>query len=167
MKTGKSTVLIVEDYMPVLEGIADYFEGEGYNVLTASDPKTALNKALDGKPDVIVLDLGLPNPEIGRELCIRLANLKAKPPIIVLSQHRKNLETSLKSEGAIDFVEKPFKVSELAARVQAQIMRQQKLGQSPIIIGEITYHPQEDRLDFATAKESSLHRRKRRFLKNS
>ncbi|MDE0308127.1 MAG: response regulator transcription factor [Albidovulum sp.] len=148
MKAGRPTALLIEDIVPVLKDIAIYFEEEGFEVLAASDAQTALKLARNGNPDVIILDLGLPEPETGRKLCVSLAGLKEKPPIIVLTQHHENLENSLLREGAIDFVEKPFKVSELVARARAQIIRQQKLGQSPTKVGAITYHPQDGRLEF-------------------
>ena len=156
MKTEKPTALLIEDIVPVLKDISRIFEEEGFEILAASDENSALKVAVEGKPDIIILDLELPEPEIGRKLCVRLANLMTTPPIIMLAQQNENLETSLIREGAIEFIEKPFNVMELVALARTQLMRSEKLVPSQVKVGVISYNARDNRLDFPDGEQEFI-----------
>ena len=160
---SEKKILVVEDYFPVLEDIAVTFEREGFTVLAASGPDKARELAENEKPNVIVLDLGLPNLEDGKELCSWLAKLPSKPPIIVLTRYDSNREKNLLEEclldlGAADFINKPFTPSELVAKVKVhdRIRRQIGLGVPEVKIGKITYNRQVNSLVFPDRKKVNL-----------
>ncbi|MBW2647880.1 MAG: response regulator, partial [Deltaproteobacteria bacterium] len=78
------TVLIIEDDSTMLRGLKDNFAYAGYNVLTADDGEAGLNHALDAKPDLIILDIMLPEIN-GYEICRLIRKEKLDMPIIMLT----------------------------------------------------------------------------------
>jgi len=120
------TVLIIEDDPPMLEGLKGNFEFEGYTVVTASDGEEGLNAALEGRPDLIVLDVMLPKIN-GYEVCRLVRRQGLDVPIIMLTAKGQESDIVLGLElGADDYVTKPFGVMELLARVKALLRRQRR-----------------------------------------
>jgi DNA-binding response OmpR family regulator len=118
-----STVLVIEDERPILEGLRDNLEFEGFHVLTASDGETGLKVAREQKPDVIVLDLMLPRLS-GYEVCRKLRADKIATPILMLTARGEEMDRVVGLDlGADDYVTKPFSIRELAARVRALLRR--------------------------------------------
>ena len=118
-----STVLVIEDERPILEGLRDNLEFEGFHVLTASDGETGLKVAREQKPDVIVLDLMLPRLS-GYEVCRKLRADKITTPILMLTARGEEMDRVVGLDlGADDYVTKPFSIRELAARVRALLRR--------------------------------------------
>jgi DNA-binding response OmpR family regulator len=101
------TILVVDDEVKILQVLKAYLQGEGYTVITARDGKTALEKAVSLQPDLILLDLMLPNIS-GEEVCRRLRK-NSKVPIIMLTA---KAEAADRVEGlgigADDYIVKPF-----------------------------------------------------------
>jgi DNA-binding response OmpR family regulator len=122
-----ATVLIVEDDPAMLRGLRDNFEFEGYKVLTATDGDAAIKSALDGRPDLIVLDVMLPKVN-GYEVCRFIRSEKLTMPILMLTAkgHESDVVLGLKL-GADDYVTKPFSIKELLARAEV-LLRRQKRG---------------------------------------
>jgi DNA-binding response OmpR family regulator len=123
------TILIVEDDATMLRGLKDNFEFKDYRVLTAADGEDGLNKALNEKPDLIILDIMLPKIN-GYEVCrlIRKENLTI--PIIMLTAKGEESDIVLGLNlGADDYVTKPFSIKELLARAAAFLRRSKQTEQ--------------------------------------
>ncbi len=116
-------ILIVEDDATMLRGLKDNFEFAGYQVETASDGERGLNAALDGKPDLILLDIMLPKIN-GYEICRLLRKENLDMPIIMLTAKGQESDIVLGLNlGADDYVTKPFSIKELLARTEAFLRR--------------------------------------------
>ena len=117
------TVLIIEDDGAMLRGLKDNFEFKGYRVLTAADGEEGLNSALNGKPDLIILDIMLPKIN-GYEICRLIRERKLEMPIIMLTAKGEESDVVLGLNlGADDYVTKPFSIKELLARAAAFLRR--------------------------------------------
>src|SRR5215813_3403607 len=119
-------ILIVEDETPMRTALADVLEGEGYRVLTAADGESGLNRALEEKPDLILLDIMMPKLD-GYEVCAELRRLANPVPILMLTAKGQveDRVTGLDA-GADDYLVKPFSTEELLARVRALLRRIQR-----------------------------------------
>ncbi len=122
---GKSIVkkILVVDDEPTLVATVKYnLEREGYSVATAADGETALKRAREDRPDLIVLDVMLPAID-GFEVC-RLLRRDTSVPILMLTARTDELDRVVGLEiGADDYVTKPFSMRELMARVRALLRR--------------------------------------------
>ena len=142
-------ILIVDDEENIVELVKYNLEEEGYSVLAAYDGKEALNKAREEKPDLMVLDLMLPEVD-GFDVCRRLRSdedLK-ELPIIILSAKEEEMDKVLGLElGADDYLTKPFSPRELKARIKAVLRRSDFRSESLadreeiIEIGELKLDP--------------------------
>jgi two-component system alkaline phosphatase synthesis response regulator PhoP len=118
-----SKILIVEDEPDMVTGLRDNFELEGYKVIVARDGAEGLKKALEEKPDLIVLDLMLPKMS-GLDVCRSLRKSSFDAPILMLTARGQELDKVLGLEvGADDYITKPFSLNELLARVRAHLRR--------------------------------------------
>jgi len=125
------TVLIVEDDPAMLRGLKDNFEMKGYYVLTAIDGKQGLETALKEKPDLILLDIMLPEIN-GYEVCSHVREHGLEMPIIMLTAKDRESDIVLGLNlGADDYVTKPFSIKELMARAEA-FMRRRKESEPPV-----------------------------------
>ena len=119
-----SKVLVVDDEPALARALAINLRAHGWEVVTAADGRSALEAAATEHPDVVLLDLGLPDMD-GTEV---LAGLRGwtKVPIVVLSarQHGEDKVEAL-DLGADDYVTKPFAMNELLARLRAAVRRSQ------------------------------------------
>ena len=116
-------VLIVEDEPDMVLGLKDNFEFEGYEVLTASDGVTGLERARSQKPDLVILDIMLPKLS-GLEVCKALRGEGFEAPIVMLTARGQEIDKVVGLElGADDYVTKPFSIRELLARVRAILRR--------------------------------------------
>jgi two-component system alkaline phosphatase synthesis response regulator PhoP len=118
-------ILVVDDKQSLRQLIRNYLEQEGFRVVEAADGREALFAARHEKPDLIVLDLMMPEMD-GIEF-IRLHRKEADTPIIILTARLEEGDRVLGLEiGADDYVTKPFSMRELAARVRAVLRRTAK-----------------------------------------
>lgn len=116
------TILLVEDETNVRETLALNLNAEGYTVLTAADGLAGLQAAREHKPDLVLLDLMLPELD-GLSLC-RLLRRDSDVPIIMLTARGTEIDKIAGLEtGADDYVVKPFSLGELLARVRANLRR--------------------------------------------
>jgi two-component system alkaline phosphatase synthesis response regulator PhoP len=116
-------ILIVEDEPEMVLGLKDNFEFEGYEVLTASDGVTGLERAREKKPELVILDIMLPKLS-GLEVCKTLRGEGFDAPIIMLTARGQEIDKVVGLElGADDYVTKPFSIRELLARVRAILRR--------------------------------------------
>ncbi len=124
-------VLVVEDEVELATVVASYFEHEGYLVETAVDGPTAVEKARNGKPDLIVLDLMLPGFD-GIEVC-RQVRTFSDAYILMLTARDEEVDKIVGfAVGADDYLVKPFSPRELIARSKAILRRprSQEAGES-------------------------------------
>jgi DNA-binding response OmpR family regulator len=123
---SEETVLIVEDDPTMLRGLKDNFEFEGYRVLTATDGEAGLQTALDGRPDLVILDIMLPKVN-GYEICRRVRREGLDTPIIMLTAKGQESDILLGLNlGADDYVTKPFSIKQLLARANAFLRRRRE-----------------------------------------
>ena len=117
-----STVLIVEDDPHTVEVVRLYLRRDGHTVLTASNGKDGLRMAQEAAPDLVVLDLMLPEMG-GLEVCRELRK-ESDVPIVMLTARAEEEDRVAGFElGADDYVTKPFSPRELAARIRAVLRR--------------------------------------------
>ena len=118
-----SKILIVEDEPDMVLGLKDNFEFEGYEVVTAPDGASGLERARAQKPDLIVLDIMLPKVS-GLEVCKTLRSEGVQTPILMLTARGQEIDKVVGLElGADDYVTKPFSIREVLARVRAILRR--------------------------------------------
>ena len=125
-----SVVLVIEDDPAILSGLADNLKCEGYDVITATDGESGYQMARREKPDLLILDLMLPEMG-GYEVCRKLRSEGISAPILILSARSEEANRVLGLNlGADDYVTKPFSVLELMARVRALLRRAQQQPRS-------------------------------------
>jgi DNA-binding response OmpR family regulator len=133
---SQETVLIVEDDKTMLRGLKDNFKFAGFTVITSEDGDDGLEKALDFKPDLIILDLMLPGMN-GYEICRSLREQELDMPIIMLTAKSQESDIVLGLNlGANDYVTKPFSIRELIARANACLRSQRKQETNRCCFGE-------------------------------
>ena len=122
MNTQK-TVLIVEDEKNIVDILRFNLQREGYRTLEAYDGKDGLDKAVSENPDLILLDVMLPQMN-GFDVCRTLRAQGSNVPVIILTAREEESDKVLGLEiGADDYITKPFSMRELIARVGANIRR--------------------------------------------
>lgn len=115
-------ILVVDDEPKIVQLARDYLEHAGFGVLAARDGKSALSVARASKPDLIILDLGLPNVD-GLDVT-RTLRKESNVPIIMLTARTEESDKLVGLElGADDYITKPFSPKELVARVRAVLRR--------------------------------------------
>ena len=121
-----ATILVVEDEARIVQLVRDYLEHGGFTVVVASDGPSALRSARTGRPDLIVLDLGLPGLD-GLDVA-RALRREGEVPIIMLTARTEESDKLVGLElGADDYLTKPFSPKELVARVRAVLRRAEGL----------------------------------------
>jgi DNA-binding response OmpR family regulator len=119
----KTRILIIEDEPAMVAGLRDNFEYEGYDVISADDGVSGLERVLAEDPDLIVLDVMMPRMS-GLEVCKQVKARRPSIPIIMLTARGQEIDKVLGLElGADDYVTKPFSIRELMARIRAVLRR--------------------------------------------
>ena len=116
------TILLVDDDPALLSTLSINLRARGHEVLTAETGEAALEVARDGDPDVVVLDLGLPDLA-GTEVLRQLRVWSAVPVIVLSARHGSDDKVQALDLGADDYVTKPFGIDELMARLRAAVRR--------------------------------------------
>jgi two-component system alkaline phosphatase synthesis response regulator PhoP len=147
---ARSKILLVDDEPKVCELIKAYLVKDGYDVIIATDGKTAIEQAQRNKPDLILLDLNLPELD-GLEVC-RAVRRQSNVPIIMLTARDEETDKIVGLElGADDYVTKPFSPRELVARVSA-VLRRYREGlkqDKQIVAGEIRLDLEEHNVTYS------------------
>jgi DNA-binding response OmpR family regulator len=121
------TILVVEDETTLRETLADALEVEGFRVVSAADGREALIRFRADKPDLVLLDLMLPELS-GIEVC-RIIRAESGVPIVMLTAKDSELDKVVGLElGADDYVTKPFSLRELSARIRALFRRAEQVA---------------------------------------
>src|SRR4051794_12160724 len=116
------TILVVEDETTLRETLADALEVEGFHVVQAADGRDALERFRADRPDLVLLDLMLPELS-GIEVC-RIIRAESSVPIVMLTAKDSELDKVVGLElGADDYMTKPFSLRELSARIRALFRR--------------------------------------------
>ncbi|MDH3426559.1 MAG: response regulator transcription factor [Acidimicrobiia bacterium] len=115
-------ILVVEDELKIARLVRDYLQQAGFAVLEASDGSAALSLAKSKKPDMVVLDLGLPEMD-GLDVTRRLRETSSVPIIMLTARSEESDRIVGLELGADDYIVKPFSPKELVARIRAVLRR--------------------------------------------
>lgn len=119
----KQKILVVEDEAAILTGLVDLLEGEGFQVSSVRDGEAALRKYEEQKPDLILLDIMVPEKS-GYEVCREIRKNDSLVPILMLTAKGQEVDKVVGLElGADDYIVKPFGVKELISRIRAALRR--------------------------------------------
>ena len=127
-----SRVLIVDDEPSILATMAPLLRGRGYEVSTATTAHAALDGVDRQPPQLIILDLGLPDMD-GVEVCRRLKEGRAIPILVLSARGAEQDKVAALDAGADDYVTKPFGAEELLARVRVALRRTDGVAVSGVI----------------------------------
>jgi two-component system KDP operon response regulator KdpE len=121
-RAGPQHVLVIDDEAPFLRALSISLRARGYEVATARTGTDGLQLAADESPDVIVLDLGLPDLD-GVEVVRELRGWSKAPVLVLSARHTEAAKVGALDAGADDYVTKPFNINELTARLRAVVRR--------------------------------------------
>lgn len=116
----RPTILIIEDEAPLQKFLQTALASNGYRVIEALNGESGLRHASNDRPDLIILDLGLPDID-GVEVAVRIREWSAVPIIIVSARGKEQDKVVALDSGADDYLTKPFSVPELLARVRVAL----------------------------------------------
>jgi two-component system KDP operon response regulator KdpE len=128
-----TTVLVVDDEPQIRRAMRTSLEAHGYRLETAANGEEALLKAAEVAPDLVFLDLGLPDID-GTEVIARLRSFSDVPVIVLSVRDRQTEKVAALDAGADDYVTKPFGMEEVLARMRAQLRRVHAEDPSPPVV---------------------------------
>lgn len=132
METAGSRILIIDDESPIRKLLRVALSGHGYQVSEAACGLKGLQEAATCRPDLIILDLGLPDIE-GLEVVKRLREWSKVPVIILSVKEQETDKIAALDAGADDYVTKPFGMGELLARIRAALRHAGSAGEEPVL----------------------------------
>lgn len=124
----RAKILVVDDETDIVSMLKDYFEYNGYDVMTATDGAEAIKKA-EKQPDIILLDINMPDMD-GMEVCSRIRDFVACPILFLTARIEDSDKIRGFGAGADDYIVKPFSIDELGARVSAHLRRERRQRES-------------------------------------
>jgi DNA-binding response OmpR family regulator len=129
--TTQPKILLVDDEVAITSNLAPFLERAGFRVAVAADGEAALARVADFGPDLVVLDILMPQLD-GRQVLRELRRAGNWTPVILLTQVGESTERAMAlEEGADDYLNKPFDPHELVARIRA-VLRRARPGQRPL-----------------------------------
>jgi two-component system KDP operon response regulator KdpE len=138
MPSEGARILVIDDEKQIRRMLKVALEGNGYDVAEAATGHDGLNQAAIFHPDLIVLDLGLPDMD-GVEVIKRLREWTGTPVIILSVREHEDDKVDALDAGADDYVTKPFSMGELLARLRAALRHVAKTDDEPVLtFGELT-----------------------------
>jgi DNA-binding response OmpR family regulator len=138
-----ASVLVIEDDLGIRESVAHALVGAGHVVRTEASGAAALAAAVDWVPDVVVLDLGLPDID-GADVLRMLRGVSAVPVIVATARDDEGEIVRLLDGGADDYVVKPYAAAQLEARIRAVLRRADQAepgGDPDIVVGDLVVAP--------------------------
>ena len=123
----EARVLVVDDEPQIIRFLKPVLDAAGYEMLEASTGADAVRKAATLAPDIIILDLGLPDMD-GKDVVSRVRAFTELPILILSARDRESEKIAALDLGADDYVEKPFRIGELLARIRTALRHQGKSG---------------------------------------
>ena len=139
--SGVTTLLVIDDETRIRSIVRAAVESDGGRVYEAATGSSGLALARDERPDLVVLDLGLPDMD-GLEVCRRLRTWSSAPILVLSARHSDEEKAKLLDAGADDYLTKPFSTLELQARVRAQLRRARMGplpgGDAPVVTPHLT-----------------------------
>jgi two-component system, OmpR family, KDP operon response regulator KdpE len=141
----KPTVLVVDDEPQILRVMRASLPIRGYEVLTASSGEEALNQLSKQVPDLIILDLAMPEMS-GLEVCRRVREFSSVPIIVLSAKGSESDKVAALDLGADDYVTKPFGMDELLARARAVLRRLSASNDRELAVGDVTIDSDERRV---------------------
>ncbi len=136
-------ILAIEDEEPVQEAIVAALESCGYAVITASSGEEGLERLIAERPDLVVLDLMLPNID-GMDVCTKIREASEVPIVMLTGLAGEDDRVEGLTRGADDYITKPFRARELAARVRAVLRRSEHWSSEDrrrLEVGDIEIRP--------------------------
>src|SRR5215471_3022510 len=128
------TVLVVDDEPPIRRLLRTSLAAAGYRVLEAEDAAGAMCSLPAEKPDLVILDLGLPD-QSGVELITEVRKTSTVPIVVLSARHDERSKVEALDRGADDYVSKPFSMAELTARLRAALRHAfQSQGELPVFV---------------------------------
>jgi DNA-binding response OmpR family regulator len=148
LPAGRRRILIIEDEPDLVRGLRDALEFEGFDIVSSGLGRDGVKLALERGPDLVLLDLMLPDMN-GFAVCEEIRAVSPLVPIIMLTARSQESDKIRGLEvGADDYVTKPFSVGELVARIGAIFRRLQRSGgpQDEIHVGLAVVYPKRHEL---------------------
>jgi two-component system KDP operon response regulator KdpE len=142
---NKPVVLVVDDEPQILRVMRASLPIRGYEVLTASTAEDALNQLSRQVPDLVILDLAMPEMS-GLEVCRRVREFSSVPIIVLSAKGSESDKVAALDLGADDYVTKPFGMDELLARVRAVLRRLSSTNDRVLVVGDVTIDIDERRV---------------------
>jgi DNA-binding response OmpR family regulator len=133
-------VLVVEDDEEIAQVLQRSLRLEGYEVRLAGDGETALDHAAAFRPDLVILDLGLPKLD-GMEVARRLRRGDDVPILMLTARDALDARVEGLDAGADDYLVKPFERQELLARLRALLRRRPPRGSASVVVGDLALNP--------------------------
>lgn len=119
-------ILLVDDEPSLVAVLGPVLEAAGYQIMIAQDGASALRALNSFEPDLILLDLGLPDMD-GKAIIVEVRARSETPIIVISARHQESEKISALDGGADDYVDKPFEIGELTARIRAGLRRRANL----------------------------------------
>ena len=142
---NKPLILVVEDDAAVRNLITTTLETQSYRFLTAPDGETAILEAVSHNPDIVLLDLGLPDID-GVDVIKKIRSWSAMPIIVISARSEDTDKIDALDAGADDYLTKPFSVEELLARLRVTLRR---LGTATSPVQESVFENGALKIDYA------------------
>jgi two-component system KDP operon response regulator KdpE len=135
------TILVIDDEPQIRRVVRNTFQATGARVVEATSGSEGIDRAAAERPDLIILDLGLPDV-VGIDVCREIRKWADAPILVLSARHSDEEKVALLDAGADDYVTKPFSTPELQARARALLRRipGSTVG-GQIVIGELTLDP--------------------------
>jgi two-component system KDP operon response regulator KdpE len=130
--SGAARILVVDDERSIRRFLSMALGAHGYDVTEAVDGAEALREAVTARPDLVILDLGLPDLD-GLEIIRRLREWSTVPVIVVTVREHETEKIAALDGGADDYLTKPFGAGELLARVRAALRRAEAPLSEPVL----------------------------------
>jgi DNA-binding response OmpR family regulator len=134
---NRGQVLVIEDDAAIGQGLIEALDAHGYEARWATTGTEGLDVAAAAPPDLVLLDLGLPDLD-GVEVCRRLRAKAPMTTIVILTARSDEIDVVLGLDaGADDYVTKPFRLTELLARVRAHLRRTRTDGGGRVVVADL------------------------------